>query len=406
MSDDWDSFAPPPPGTHPPLDSPGVPLDRACRHPQPRRRCGSTRPRPTRTELTGPVFGEGAVDRRRRRPDDRARRRGGRPADHRHRAAARRRRATDPSLAGRDLAGQRVGPLPPPQRPVAGHARPQLHRRRARAHRRRRHATGSRRSARAPTRGATTPTPGARRTSTSRCSAGRSPSASSPRCTSPTTRCSSRTRSSTPSPTRRPASASSPATTTTSTDAGVGARLPLRHRRARPGGDAVRGADRWLSRRRLTPSQTVGPFLHLALADPALRLRRRRRRARARSRISGAVVDGDGAPGARRRDRDVAGRRPVRPLPDRRRRPVGGAHRQAAGRADASTARPQAPHLVVSVFARGLLDRVVTRIYFADEDAANAADPTLAVVGAERRAPARRRPRRARAVPFRHPPAG
>ena len=37
----------------------------------------------------------------------------------------------------------------------------------------------------------------------------------------------------------------------------------------------------------------------------------------------------------------------------------------------------QAPHLAVSVFARGLLDRVVTRVYFADEAAANAADPVL-----------------------------
>jgi protocatechuate 3,4-dioxygenase, alpha subunit len=37
----------------------------------------------------------------------------------------------------------------------------------------------------------------------------------------------------------------------------------------------------------------------------------------------------------------------------------------------------QAPHIAVSVFARGLLHRVVTRIYFADEEAANAADPVL-----------------------------
>ncbi len=37
----------------------------------------------------------------------------------------------------------------------------------------------------------------------------------------------------------------------------------------------------------------------------------------------------------------------------------------------------EAPHLDVSVFARGLLDRVVTRIYFADEAEANAADPVL-----------------------------
>jgi protocatechuate 3,4-dioxygenase alpha subunit len=37
----------------------------------------------------------------------------------------------------------------------------------------------------------------------------------------------------------------------------------------------------------------------------------------------------------------------------------------------------EAPHLDVSVFARGLLGRVVTRIYFPDEAEANAADPVL-----------------------------
>ena len=40
----------------------------------------------------------------------------------------------------------------------------------------------------------------------------------------------------------------------------------------------------------------------------------------------------------------------------------------------------EAPHLDVSVFARGLLHRVVTRIYFPDEAAANAADPLLASI--------------------------
>jgi protocatechuate 3,4-dioxygenase alpha subunit len=40
----------------------------------------------------------------------------------------------------------------------------------------------------------------------------------------------------------------------------------------------------------------------------------------------------------------------------------------------------EAPHLDVSVFARGLLDRVVTRIYFPDEPEANAADPVLASI--------------------------
>ena len=37
----------------------------------------------------------------------------------------------------------------------------------------------------------------------------------------------------------------------------------------------------------------------------------------------------------------------------------------------------QAPHIAVSVFARGLLARVCTRIYFPEEEAANAADPVL-----------------------------
>ncbi|SNS19319.1 protocatechuate 3,4-dioxygenase alpha subunit [Geodermatophilus pulveris] len=45
----------------------------------------------------------------------------------------------------------------------------------------------------------------------------------------------------------------------------------------------------------------------------------------------------------------------------------------------------QAPHLDVSVFARGLLDRVVTRIYFADEADANAEDAVLRGLTADQR---------------------
>jgi protocatechuate 3,4-dioxygenase, alpha subunit len=37
----------------------------------------------------------------------------------------------------------------------------------------------------------------------------------------------------------------------------------------------------------------------------------------------------------------------------------------------------QAPHIDVTVFARGLLKHLVTRIYFPDEGEANAADPAL-----------------------------
>jgi protocatechuate 3,4-dioxygenase alpha subunit len=46
----------------------------------------------------------------------------------------------------------------------------------------------------------------------------------------------------------------------------------------------------------------------------------------------------------------------------------------------------QAPHVNVIVFMRGLLLHAYTRIYFADEAAANARDPVLAAVPAERRA--------------------
>lgn len=45
----------------------------------------------------------------------------------------------------------------------------------------------------------------------------------------------------------------------------------------------------------------------------------------------------------------------------------------------------QAPHIALSVFARGMLHRCVTRLYFADEPEANAEDPVLARVPAQRR---------------------
>ena len=47
--------------------------------------------------------------------------------------------------------------------------------------------------------------------------------------------------------------------------------------------------------------------------------------------------------------------------------------------------RRQAPHIAVSVFARGMLHRCVTRIYFGDEADANDADPILARVPPARR---------------------
>jgi protocatechuate 3,4-dioxygenase alpha subunit len=47
------------------------------------------------------------------------------------------------------------------------------------------------------------------------------------------------------------------------------------------------------------------------------------------------------------------------------------------GRVPAPDGELQAPHLVVLVFARGLLKQLVTRLYFPDEQGANAEDPIL-----------------------------
>jgi protocatechuate 3,4-dioxygenase, alpha subunit len=54
------------------------------------------------------------------------------------------------------------------------------------------------------------------------------------------------------------------------------------------------------------------------------------------------------------------------------------------GRVPAPGGIQQAPHLNVAVFARGMLKQLYTRIYFAG-DTANAEDPVLALVPADRR---------------------
>ncbi|MET0460932.1 MAG: protocatechuate 3,4-dioxygenase subunit alpha [Ilumatobacteraceae bacterium] len=133
----------------------------------------------------------------------------------------------------------------------------------------------------------------------------------------------------------------------------------------------------------LTPSQTVGPFLHLALADPALRYPVAADDPGAVT-VGGVVVDGAGGPVP---DAVIETWQAGGPFA---RCPTG-----PDGGWDVRTVKPpgvptrdgtaQAPHLVVSIFARGLLDRLVTRLYFGDEDAANAADPTLAVIEPDRR---------------------
>jgi len=163
----------------------------------------------------------------------------------------------------------------------------------------------------------------------------------------------------------------------------------------------------------LTPSQTIGPFLAIGLPWPDGPFVVPEGTPGAIA-ISGVVLDGAGepvpdalietwqaapdgsfahpddprGPGAAWRPGAVAGSGF---------RGFGRCPTDAGGRYRIITLRPgalpgpggrtEAPHIDVSVFARGLLDRVVTRIYFPDETAANAADPVLAAMTAgDRRA--------------------
>ena len=151
----------------------------------------------------------------------------------------------------------------------------------------------------------------------------------------------------------------------------------------------------------LTPSQTVGPYLTIGLAaadrpGSAVGPNVVPPGTPGRIVISGSVVDGDGAglPDAlvETWQADPAGRfasaeggLAASAVPGfigfgRAATGQDGGYAIATvkpGRLPTGDGRYEAPHLDVSVFARGLLDRVVTRIYFADEEAANATDPVL-----------------------------
>jgi len=133
----------------------------------------------------------------------------------------------------------------------------------------------------------------------------------------------------------------------------------------------------------LTPSQTVGPFFGVGLpfekgeqlAPPG---------AAGVMRIEGQVLDGKGEP-----------------VPDalleiwQPATGFGRARTDSEGAFSFTTVKPgpvpapdggmQAPHFNVTVFARGLLRHLVTRMYFPDETEANAADPVLNLVEPARR---------------------
>jgi protocatechuate 3,4-dioxygenase alpha subunit len=145
---------------------------------------------------------------------------------------------------------------------------------------------------------------------------------------------------------------------------------------------------------RASTSQTIGPFLRIGLEWMVIEDLAPAGTAGERWAIEGRVLDGDGKPvndaalelwqansqgeyaspdfrGFGRSLTDDAGAfrfRTVKP-----------------GRVPGPHGKLQAPHLAVTIFMRGLLKQLVTRMYFPDEPA-NAEDPVLNLVPAERRA--------------------
>jgi protocatechuate 3,4-dioxygenase alpha subunit len=154
----------------------------------------------------------------------------------------------------------------------------------------------------------------------------------------------------------------------------------------------------------ITPSQTIGPFFAYGLTPKAYGYREvftndllTEDTAGERIRIEGRVFDGDGklvsdamieiwqADGEGRYAHTADGRS----RPNTRFKGFGRSETDSDGRFRFTTVKPgqvpgpngdmQAPHINVNVFARGLLNRLFTRIYFEGE-AANAGDPILQLV--------------------------
>lgn len=161
----------------------------------------------------------------------------------------------------------------------------------------------------------------------------------------------------------------------------------------------------------ITPSQTVGPFFAYGLTpngkypwnDAFSNNLVTPDATGERIRVEGRVYDGDGQPIPDSMieiwQADAQGRY-ANPA-DRKARPNAlfkgfgrsGADETGAfgfdtikpGRVPGPGGKLQAPHILLAIFARGMLRQSYTRIYFEDE-AANAEDPILALVPQERRA--------------------
>lgn len=148
-----------------------------------------------------------------------------------------------------------------------------------------------------------------------------------------------------------------------------------------------------------TPPQTVGPFFHFALHREEWSDLTRGGARGERIVVEGRVLDADGQPCDDALleiwQANASGKyaHPEDPQPAEKLDPgftgFGRAITDEAGRYRFTTIRPgrvegpagvqQAPHINLMLFARGLLGRLTTRIYFADEPS-NAADPVLAAI--------------------------
>jgi len=138
----------------------------------------------------------------------------------------------------------------------------------------------------------------------------------------------------------------------------------------------------------LTSSQTVGPFFKFALNRESWNDLTAGGAPGERIRIVGRVVDGDGAgvPDAMLEIWQADASGSYTPSSDFR--GFGRANTDDDGRFEFHTVRPgavagpgpglvQAPHIALTVFARGLLHHLITRVYFGDRADDNARDPVL-----------------------------
>jgi protocatechuate 3,4-dioxygenase alpha subunit len=144
-----------------------------------------------------------------------------------------------------------------------------------------------------------------------------------------------------------------------------------------------------------TPSQTVGPYFGFALpwAEGPFVVAEGTAGA---IRLEGVLLDGAGEPipdgmiETWQADGDGRFAHPDDPrgaVDSSGFRGFGRCATNAQGRYSILTVKPgpvpgpgsteQAPHITMSVFARGMLQRLVTRVYFADEQERNSVDPVL-----------------------------